>query len=62
MARHGQDRATAVEPEHAALGAPPPQIQRLKAIQAEFQALRSPGSQSADKAFFDDLSGDIALG
>ncbi len=49
----------AVEREYAAISATPPLIQRLRAIQADFQAMKRPGGQPADKAFFDDLSGDL---
>jgi antitoxin VapB len=48
----------AVEREYAAISAPP-LIERLQAIQAQFQAMKRPGGQAADKAFFDDLSGDL---
>jgi antitoxin VapB len=48
----------AVEREYAALSGTPPLIERLQAIQAQFRAMKRPGGQAADKAFFDDLSGD----
>jgi antitoxin VapB len=47
----------AVEHEYAAIAATPPLIERLQAIQADFQAMRRSGGKPADKAFFDDLSG-----
>ena len=47
----------AVEREYAAISATPPLIERLQAIQAQFQAMKQPGGEAADKAFFDDLSG-----
>jgi antitoxin VapB len=47
----------AVEHEHAALGLAPPLIDRQQPIQAQFLALKQPGGHPADKAFFDDLSG-----
>ncbi len=47
----------AVEHEYAMLDQAPSLIERLQSVQAAFQALKRPGSQPADKAFFDDLSG-----
>jgi antitoxin VapB len=47
----------AVEREFAAIRGTPPLIERLHAIQADFQAMKQSGGQAADKAFFDDLSG-----
>jgi antitoxin VapB len=47
----------AVEREYAAISATPPLIERLQTIQAEFKAMRRPGGLPADKAFFDELSG-----
>jgi antitoxin VapB len=47
----------AVEREYAAINATPTLIERLQAIQADFQAMKRPGGKPADKAFFDDLSG-----
>ncbi len=47
----------AVEREYAAISATPPLIERLHAIQADFQAMKRSGGKPADKAFFDDLSG-----
>jgi antitoxin VapB len=35
-----------------------PLLDRIKAIQDEFEALRQPGGLPADKAFYDELSGD----
>jgi antitoxin VapB len=35
-----------------------PLMERLKPIQDQFAALKKPGGLPADKAFFDDLSGD----
>ncbi len=35
-----------------------PLVQRLKPIQAAFSKLSQPGGLPADKAFFDDLSGE----
>lgn len=34
-------------------------LEKVKAIQEEFAALSKPGGLPADKAFFDELSGDI---
>jgi len=48
----------AVEHEYAAVCSNPPLPERLKPLQARFRALRRPGGQPADKAFFDALSGD----
>jgi antitoxin VapB len=48
----------AVEREYTEITQAPPLIERLQPIQAAFQALRRPGGRPADKAFFDDLSGD----
>jgi antitoxin VapB len=47
----------AVEREYAEISATPPLIERLRAIQSDFLALKRPGGRPADKAFFDDLSG-----
>jgi len=47
----------AVEREYALLSETPPLIDRLQSIQAQFQALKQPGGRPADKAFFDELSG-----
>lgn len=49
----------AVERDYAAISATPPLIERLQAIQAEFQSMKRPGGKPADKAFFDELSGDL---
>ena len=35
----------------------PPLIDRVRSIQADFQALKRPGGRPADKTFFDELSG-----
>lgn len=48
----------AVEHEYSAISATPPLIERLRTLQADFQALRRSDGKPADKAFFDDLSGD----
>jgi antitoxin VapB len=48
----------AVERAYAEITQAPSLIDRLQPIQAAFQALRRPGGRPADKAFFDDLSGD----
>jgi len=47
----------AVEREYAAISETPSLIDRLRSVQAQFQALKRPGGRPADKAFFDDLSG-----
>jgi antitoxin VapB len=47
----------AVEREYAAISQTPPLIDRLRSIQADFVSLNRPGGRPADKAFFDDLSG-----
>ena len=47
----------AVEHEYAAVNAVPPLIERLQSIQAQFQAMKQSGGRAADKAFFDELSG-----
>ena len=48
----------AVEHEYERKRAAIPLIERLKPIQEEFRALSKPGGLPADKAFFDELSGD----
>ena len=48
----------AVEHEYATLTGGPPLLDRLEPLQARFASLRKPGGGPADKAFFDDLSGD----
>lgn len=48
----------AVEREYTQITQAPSLIERLQPIQAAFQALRRTGGRPADKAFFDDLSGD----
>jgi len=40
--------------EHAKI----PLLERLKPIQDQFASISKPGGQPADKAFFDELSGD----
>jgi antitoxin VapB len=47
----------AVEREYAALSETPALIDRLRSIQAQLQALKQPGGRPADKAYFDELSG-----
>jgi antitoxin VapB len=47
----------AVERELEAITRTPTLVARLRSIQADFQALKRPGGQPADKAFFDELSG-----
>ena len=49
----------AVEHEYERASSEIPLIERVKAIQEEFASLRKPGGLPADKAFFDELSGDI---
>ena len=49
----------AVEREYAAITSTPPLIDRLRCIQADFAAMMRPGGLPADKAFFDELSGDL---
>jgi antitoxin VapB len=48
----------AVENEYQRARAATPLIERLKPIQEELKALAKPGGLPADKAFFDELSGD----
>ena len=48
----------AVEHEYQRECARVPLIERLKPIQDEFAAISRPGGLPADKAFFDELSGD----
>ena len=47
----------AVEKECLAISETPPLIERLRPIQADFKGMRRSGGRQADKAFFDDLSG-----
>ena len=47
----------AVEREYAEITQAPPLIERLQPVQDAFKALRRRGGKPADKAFFDDLSG-----
>ncbi|HEX5328017.1 MAG TPA: type II toxin-antitoxin system VapB family antitoxin [Acetobacteraceae bacterium] len=49
----------AVEHEYEREQEKVPLAERIRAIQEEFRLLSRPGGQPADKAFFDDLSGDI---
>jgi antitoxin VapB len=49
----------AVEAEYQRTCAAIPLIERLKPIQEEFARLSKPGGLPADKAFFDELSGDF---
>lgn len=62
MPNQDRRRETDTKPQSPAPGAVHMQFQPLQAIQADFQAICSPAGQPADKAFFDDLSGDITLG
>ena len=48
----------AVEHEYAAVTGRPPLLERIKAIQEEARRISRPGGLPADKAFFDELSGD----
>jgi antitoxin VapB len=49
----------AVEHEYARTRSQIPLIERLKPIQEELRSLSKPGGLPADKAFFDELSGEI---
>ena len=49
----------AIEQQFAVAMARVPLTERLKLIQTDFMALKRAGGQPADKAFFDDLSGDL---
>jgi len=49
----------AVEHEYERIRAEIPLIERLKPIQDELKRLSKPGGLPADKAFFDELSGDF---
>lgn len=49
----------AVESEYEREREKVPFLERVKAIQEEAAALSKPGGLPADKAFFDELSGDI---
>jgi antitoxin VapB len=53
-----QTISEAVENEYQRTRAAIPLIERLKPIQEQFVALLKPGGLPADKAFFDELSGD----
>ena len=48
----------AVELEYRRARAATPLIERLRPIQEELKALSKPGGLPADKAFFDELSGE----
>lgn len=47
----------AVEHEYAAAMGRPSLIERLKPLQDRFSDISRPGGRAADKAFFDELSG-----
>ena len=49
----------AVEHEYDRVHSEIPLIDRLKPIQEQLKSLSKPGGLPADKAFFDELSGDI---
>jgi len=49
----------AVEHEYARVRSEIPLIERLTPIQEELKSLSKPGGLPADKAFFDELSGEI---
>jgi antitoxin VapB len=49
----------AAESEYRRMRAEIPLAERLKPIQEEFRRLSKPGGKPADKAFFDELSGNI---
>jgi antitoxin VapB len=49
----------AVEHEYERACAAIPLIERLRPIQERFAALKKPGGLPADKAFFDELSGEF---
>jgi antitoxin VapB len=49
----------AVEHEYERVHPEIPLIERLKPIQDQFASLRKPGGLPADKAFFDELSGEF---
>lgn len=49
----------AVEHEYERSSATIPLIERLKPIQEQLRSLSKPGGLPADKAFFDELSGEI---
>jgi antitoxin VapB len=48
----------AVEHEYERERARTPLIERLKPLQERFASLSKPGGRTADKVFFDELSGD----
>jgi antitoxin VapB len=49
----------AVEREYDRERAKVPLLDRLKPIQDEFASVSKPGGRPADKAFFDELSGEV---
>ncbi len=49
----------AVEHEYERVRSQIPLIERLKPIQEELKRLSKPGGLPADKAFFDELSGEV---
>jgi antitoxin VapB len=49
----------AVEREYERVHSEIPLIERLRPIQDQFASLRKPGGLPADKAFFDELSGEF---
>ena len=49
----------AVEHEYARARSAIPLTERLRPIQEELRSLSKPGGSPADKAFFDELSGEI---
>jgi antitoxin VapB len=49
----------AVEHEYQRVRSEIPLIERLRPIQEELKRLSKPGGLPADKAFFDELSGDL---
>jgi antitoxin VapB len=48
----------AVEHEYAAVTGEPPLLEKIRELQAEVRKLSRPGGLPADKAFYDELSGD----
>lgn len=48
----------AIEHEYAAVAGRPSLVERLKVLQTRFRDLSRPGGLPADKAFFDELSGE----
>ena len=49
----------AVEHEYERVRSETPLLERLRPIQDLLKSLSKPGGQPADKAFFDELSGDV---